>query len=140
MAVEEWMFEQKLKVRDYECDIQGIVNNSVYQNYMEHTRHEFLLDIGLDFADLHKQGIDAVVARIEIDFKFPLKSGDEFACRLRMEKEGNVKYIFYQDIYRLEDEKLCARGRVVAATIINGRPGVAPEVDEVFLNVINGEI
>ncbi len=136
----EYLFEQKFKVRDYECDIQGIVNNSVYQNYMEHTRHEFLLDIGLDFAELHDQGIDAVVARIEIDYKSPLKSGDEFVCRLSMEKQGSLKYIFYQDIYRLEDNRLCTRGKVIATTLVEGRLAVAPEVDEVFMKVINGEI
>ena len=28
-------YRLKFKVRDYECDMQGIVNNSVYQNYLE---------------------------------------------------------------------------------------------------------
>jgi acyl-CoA thioester hydrolase len=135
----DWLFEQKFKVRDYECDIQGIVNNSVYQNYMEHTRHEFLLSAGLNFAELHEQGIDAVVARIEIDYKVPLKSGDEFVCRLDLSKKGSLKYIFQQNIYRLEDERLCAKGLVTATTLVNGRLAVAPELDEAFLKIINRE-
>ena len=59
-----YIYELEMKVRDYECDIQGIVNNSVYQNYLEHTRHEFLLENNVSFEQLHLQGIDAVVARI----------------------------------------------------------------------------
>ena len=57
----EYAFEITLKVRDYECDLQGIVNNANYQHYIEHTRHEYLLSRGVSFADLHARGIDAVV-------------------------------------------------------------------------------
>ena len=45
----DYRFTHELKVRDYECDMQGIVNNAVYQNYLEHCRHEFLLSVGIDF-------------------------------------------------------------------------------------------
>ena len=48
-------------VRDYECDLQGIVNNANYLHYMEHTRHEFLRHNGISFAQLHAEGCDAVI-------------------------------------------------------------------------------
>lgn len=120
-------YKLEFKVRDYECDLQGIVNNSVYQNYLEHTRHEFMLSIGLDFADLYQRGIVAVVARIDLSYKTPLRSGDKFVCRLRVENEG-VKYLFYQDIYRLTDEKLCLKGIVTTTSIVNGRLAVSHEI------------
>jgi len=124
---QQYDFELEFKVRDYECDLQGIVNNSVYQNYLEHARHEFLLSIGLDFADLFQRGIVAVVARVDLAYKTPLKSGDRFVVRLRVEHEG-VKYLFYQDIYRLADEKLCLKGIVTSTSIINGRLAVSDEM------------
>ena len=102
----DYIFELEMKVRDYECDLQGIVNNANYQHYIEHTRHEFLLAQGISFADLHTQGIDAVVARLNMAFKTPLKSGDRFVSKLRVEKES-IKYVFYQDIFRLPDMKCC---------------------------------
>lgn len=71
--MEKYIYELKMKVRDYECDLQGIVNNANYQHYIEHTRHEFLLSAGISFAQLHEQGIDAVVARLSIAFKTPLR-------------------------------------------------------------------
>jgi len=45
----DYQFKQNFQVRDYECDLQGIVNNAVYLHYLEHTRHEFLKQSGIDF-------------------------------------------------------------------------------------------
>ena len=115
-----YIYELDFKVRDYECDLQGIVNNSVYQNYLEHTRHEFLLDRNVSFSDLHLQGIDAVVARIEIAFKTPLRSRDEFVCKLNVKKDG-IKYIFNQAIYRKPDNKLCVSAKVTTVVLVDGK-------------------
>jgi len=131
---ETYDFELEFKVRDYECDLQGVVNNSVYQNYLEHTRHEFMLSIGLDFSDLYKKGVVAVVARIDLAYKTPLVSGDSFISRLRVEHQG-IKYMFYQDIYRKADEKLCLKGIVTTTTIINGRLAVSDEIKDALVRV-----
>ena len=66
----QYIYELEMKVRDYECDLQGIVNNANYQHYLEHTRHEFLTSVGVSFAALHEQGVDPVVARINMSFNF----------------------------------------------------------------------
>ena len=108
---EKYIYELEMKVRDYECDLQGIVNNANYQHYLEHTRHEFLTSVGVSFAALHEQGIDPVVARISMAFKTPLRSGDEFVSKLYMKKEG-IKYVFYQDIFRKSDGKVSLKGVV----------------------------
>ena len=86
--MEKYIYQLTMKVRDYECDLQGIVNNANYQHYIEHTRHEFLESAGLSFAKLHDEGVDPVVARISMAFKTPLKSGDEFISKLYLKKEG----------------------------------------------------
>ena len=53
MNQENYIFMHEMKVRDYECDLQGIVNNANYQHYMEHSRHEFLETLGVNFGKLH---------------------------------------------------------------------------------------
>lgn len=120
-------FELEMQVRDYECDIQGIVNNSVYQNYLEHCRHKFLNSVGLDFAELHNDGIDAVVIRAELDYKFPLRPGDDFLIRLKIGKQGRLRIIFHQEIIRKADEKLMVNAKITAVLTKNGRP-VAPDI------------
>lgn len=116
----EYIFENRERVRDYECDLQGIVNNANYQHYMEHSRHLFIKSRGVSFSELHAEGIDVVVARFEIQYKTPLRPEDEYICRLRPEKVG-VRYVFHQAIFRAGDGVLVARGRVDCATTIGGR-------------------
>lgn len=134
MTNKNYDYELEFKVRDYECDLQGVVNNSVYQNYLEHTRHEFLLSVGLDFAEMFKRGITAVVARADIQYKVPLVSGDKFVCRLNVEKKG-IKYLFHQDIFRLPDDKLSVKAIITAVTVINGKLGISEELDAAMLKV-----
>jgi len=125
-----------MKVRDYECDLQGIVNNANYQHYLEHARHEFLLEANISFAELHEQGIDPVVSRINIIYKHPLKSRDEFVCKLYMKKEG-IRYIFYQDIFSVPDNKLIISATVEIVSIINGRLGNSKLLDNLFASYLS---
>jgi acyl-CoA thioester hydrolase len=122
------MYELELTVRDYECDLQGIVNNSVYLNYLEHTRHKFLRTIGSDFAQMHREGVDVLVIRVEIDYRFPLKSDDDFIVTLNMQRERNLKLVFNQDIFRLPDKKKIVNAKTYVACIKNGKPIVPEEI------------
>nr|WP_319511925.1 acyl-CoA thioesterase [uncultured Draconibacterium sp.] len=127
--MENYHFELEMQVRDYECDIQGIVNNAVYQNYLEHTRHKFLNHVGLDFAKLHDEGIDAVVIKAELEYKFPLRPGDDFLVRLKIGKQGRLRIVFLQEVIRKTDEKLMIKGRITSVLTRNGRP-LSPEILE----------
>ncbi|MBQ8864546.1 MAG: acyl-CoA thioesterase [Bacteroidaceae bacterium] len=127
--MKNYTYQLKMKVRDYECDIEGIVNNANYQHYMEHTRHEFLLETGISFAEMCEQNIISVVARIAIDYKTPLRSRDEFLSCLNIRQEG-IRYVFYQDIYRLPDMKLATRGKVDIVCLVDGKLSRCPELEE----------
>lgn len=64
-------------------------------------------------------------------FKTPLKSGDEFVSKLYMKKEG-IKYVFYQDIFRLPDMKIVIKSTVETVCVINGRLGNSELFDTTF--------
>lgn len=134
----KYIYALDFKVRDYECDLQGIVNNANYQHYLEHTRHEFLSSIGVSFAELHQQGVDPVVARINIAFKTPLRSRDEFICKLYIKKEG-IRYIFYQDIYRKSDNKVVVKATVETVCVVNGKLSTSELFDKIFAPYIAHE-
>lgn len=125
----EFVFELNMEVRDYECDIQGIVNNSVYQNYLEHTRHKYLKSTGLDFAELAKKGINLMVVRVEIDYRSPLQSGDEFVSKLRMERISPLRFGFVQHIFRKSDNKVLVKALVIGTSVNErGRPELPKEL------------
>jgi acyl-CoA thioester hydrolase len=115
-------YNLKFKVRDYECDVQGVVNNANYQHYLEHARHEFLISRGISFIQLHNEGIDLIVTKVEIEYKYPLRSRDEFMVTVKIERDGNARLCFVQEIYRLPDSKLIVTARVTGVATKKGRP------------------
>ena len=133
--MKKYIFETKMEVRDYECDIEGIVNNANYVHYCEHTRHLFLQKYGLSFAEMHNKGVDAVVARMNLQYKVPLRPDDEIISRLWLEKDG-FKYIFHQDLFRASDETLCFRGEIMLVCLVNGRLSESEDYDKAFAKYI----
>jgi acyl-CoA thioester hydrolase len=129
--MKEYIFKLEMKVRDYECDLQGVVNNSTYQRYMEHTRHEFMETLGENFGNMHQAGVDAFVSRVEIRYRHSLRSGDKFLSCFNVRRDG-VKIVFDQDIYRLPDNVLAASGRVETVVVENGKLTRGDYFDKLF--------
>ena len=113
----DYTFTLDFSVRDYECDLQGIVNNSVYQNYFEHTRHQYLHQLGVSFAGMTQMGIYLVVTRAEIDYKMPLRSGDQFWIGLRLATKGRMRAVFTQHLVHATTGKLMTQGVFTTAAM-----------------------
>ena len=128
--------EIEFKVRDYECDIQGVVNNGVYQNYLEHARHEFLQSRGINFAELTAAGINLVVTRAELDYKNSLVSNDHFVVRSLIRQVSRVRFEFKQDLFRIPDEKLMLAA-IITGTSLNQRG--RPFLPELLANLFSAE-
>lgn len=129
----QYAHEIAFKVRDYECDLQGVVNNSVYQNYLEHARHEFLQSRGINFAEVTATGINLVVTRAELDYKDSLSSNDHFVVRSLVRQVSRVRFEFRQDLFRIPDEKLMLAA-IITGTSLNqhGRPFLPELLADLF--------
>ncbi|TVQ25726.1 MAG: acyl-CoA thioesterase [Spirochaetaceae bacterium] len=128
-----YRFRLEFAVRDYECDLEGVVNNAVYLNYLEHCRHEFLRSVGVDFAAVVAAGTHMVVTRAEVDYRRSLTSGDRFWIGLDIERPTRLKLVFVQDVYRLPDDELIAQARITGAALsASGRPVPIESVSEQF--------
>jgi len=128
------LFKVELEVRDYECDIEGIVNNAVYMNYLEHARHLFLRNKGFDFAELTRKGIYLVVIRIEADFLYPLRGGDKFYVTAGIEGVSKLRFGFTQEIFRLPDNKPILKAKVFGTSLnADGQPKYFEELEKMLL-------
>jgi len=127
--MKQYQFQLEFQVRDYECDMQGHVNNAVYLNYLEHCRHEFIKQLGLDFSELVRRGISLVIIRAEVDYKHSLQSGDHFMVGVILEKISPLRYRFVQDVYLLPEKKLVLKARVTGTGVnAKGRPQLPKEI------------
>lgn len=124
-----------MKVRDYEVDSEGIVNNAVYLHYLEHTRHEFCEWAGMTFRSMHERGIDPVLSKVEIEYKTPLGLGESFRSCLNISREG-ARFIFHQDIYNGEG-KIVVKAKVACVTTVNGRLTRGDELVEAFAKYLS---
>ena len=130
----KYCFILEMEVRDYELDCEQIVNNANYLHYMEHTRHKFCQEVGYPFIEMHKEGIDAVVRKIEMEYLSPLKSGDKFLSCIQLERKG-PRYIFHQDIIKTDGEVM-VQADVTIVLLKDGKLSRGDEIAEVFSKYI----
>jgi len=136
--MKQYLFTIEMETRDYECDIQGIVNNANYQHYLEATRHKWLQQEGFSFSQWHEQGLDMVVSDITMKYKVPLHGQEVFLSCFNLRREG-PRFVFEQDIYRKSDMRLCVAATVSTVAMVNGRLSRGDEVAALFSKYINVE-
>lgn len=120
-----------LRVRDYEVDSQGIVNNAVYLHYLEHTRHEFCREAGTSFRRMQAAGIDPVLRSVNIEYLRPLGLGEEMISKLALRREG-ARFIFVQDIYSFPEMLPVIKAEVTVVCLENGRLTKGDVIAEAF--------
>lgn len=120
--MEKNLFLVDMQVRAYECDFQGIVNNAVYMNYLEHARMCFGKHHGLCVVSLAEGGILWVVNRVTISYAMPLRAGDDFEVTTYMVPQGVMRIIFHQEIKKKATQDLVVKAEVITACLVNGRP------------------
>lgn len=130
MNTDNYTFTTTIKVRDYEVDVQGIVNNARYLHYLEHTRHEFCDSIGYSFREMHERGYDPVLSRAEVDYLTPLTLGETMVSCLNISRRG-PRYIFKQDIYKTDGTPV-VKALITVVVLHEGRVSRGDELNEAF--------
>jgi acyl-CoA thioester hydrolase len=87
VASGEFVHEEKVRFRD--LDPMGHVNNAVFLTYIEQARVAFLAEVG---AATGLEDMSMIVARIEIDFKAPVRLGDELEISVHASRFGTKSF------------------------------------------------
>ena len=119
-----------MTVRDYELDRFGVVNNAVYQNYLEHARHAYLESRGISLNRLQGRDFRPVVTRMHLNYLASLQSGDIFAVQLWMIRIGRIKFHFFQQIVKTPNLQPTTHAEVVGTSLgPKGKPELTFEFD-----------
>lgn len=115
-------------VRDYEIDMQGIVNHANYVNYLEVCRNNYARSLGVDLWDFHQKGYDFVVVGINMLYKYSLRYQDQFYVTASLSRASRLKINFDQEI-RKNDHTLVLVAQVTCVCIdIKRKKPVVPNM------------
>ena len=87
MSSGDFVHEERVRFRD--LDPMGHVNNAVFLTYLEQARVAFFSEMG---AATGLEDMNMVVARVEIDFKAPVRLGQEVAISVRASRFGTKSF------------------------------------------------
>jgi YbgC/YbaW family acyl-CoA thioester hydrolase len=129
-------FHIEFRVRSYECDSYGHVNNAAYLNYLEFARMSALAEFGFSLDNMKKKGYLVVVRRIEIDYKFPLFMNDLVEIRTFTSEWRNRSGTFIQQIFNKTKQELAAEAKVTWVFInLQGKSRAIPEEIRLAFNL-----
>ncbi|HZC28452.1 MAG TPA: thioesterase family protein [Gaiellaceae bacterium] len=77
------------QVRFRDLDPMGHVNNAVFLTYIEQARVTYLAEVG---AATGLEDMNMIVARVEIDFKAPVRIGQEVEISVRASRFGTKSF------------------------------------------------
>ena len=109
-------FRVRIRVRGYELDVNGHLNQAVYLQYAEHARWELVRAAGVSQEKLLAAGLGPVVLETTIRYHRELRDGDEVDVSCAFGWGSGKTFRVSQDI-RLTDGALAAEVRGVGGLL-----------------------
>ena len=118
----------QLRVRAFECDYYGHVNNATYLNYLEAARMEVLEAKRLSLSVMKANGFSIVLRKVNIQYRIPAVFGDTLCIKSSLSECTRTNGTFYQQIFRMSDDKFIADAHVNWVVVnSDGRPVRIPQ-------------
>ncbi|HYZ18716.1 MAG TPA: thioesterase family protein [Gaiellaceae bacterium] len=114
----DYVHRERVRFRD--VDALGHVNNAVFLTYLEEARIGFLQPIGAEASGM-------ILARVEIDFRAPLRMGDELEIGVRPVGVGTKSFELAYQVRARETVAAEAKTVLVSFDYETGRPVEVPQ-------------
>jgi len=127
-SIDPLEFRQRWKVRTYEVDENGHVNNAVYLQWAEQLSAEHAEAVGFGRAWSIERGGAWLIRRHEITYHQPARRGDEVELTVRVIGIGGVRGRRQTEIRLVRDGTLLTEvaSEWVWVRVANGRPARVP--------------
>ncbi|MCI0530128.1 MAG: acyl-CoA thioesterase [Nitrospira sp.] len=127
-AMEPKAFSLFLKVRKYELDSFGHVNNAVYLNYLETAIDEAMSSLGYTVSKLKELGIIILLKEIKLDFKHPAMLGDELEVRSYVSEAKMVRGTWHQQVINRASARVLVEAYTTGVFLdLKGKPTRIPQ-------------
>lgn len=117
----------EVKIYYHHTDCGGVVYYANYLKFFEEARTGFFQDKGVSVKDAAQQGILFVVARQEIDYKYPAFYGDTLEISTRVTGMSGLKIIFEYEV-KNQDKRLISQAKTIVVCVGKDfKPQAIPE-------------
>lgn len=106
----------------HDTDCGNVVYYANYLKFFEEARTLYMQEKGFSIMDLMARGKYFVVARQEVDYKFPVRYGDVINVETKVLEISDIKIVFENTITN-QNGRLCTKGKTMLVCIDkNGMP------------------
>ncbi len=136
MNLKKFKFKHQLRVRSYEVDWVGIVHNSVYLQYFEVARIEYLKHIGIEvsYKNINTKS-KVVIVRNEINYNHPAKFDDLLDIYVRISEIGTTSFTF-ESIILNSISKEYISDNISIHVWLDEKTGQPVNVDNRFIEIV----
>ena len=118
--MEGFDFVHRETVRFRDVDSMGHVNNAVFLTYIEEARIAYLLPFGAEVTNM-------ILARVEIDFRAPLRTGDAIEIGVRPAGVGTKSFELEYQVRSADAIAAEAKTVIVSFDYESGRSVEVPQ-------------